>query len=78
MEGIRLWREMQPDIAIVDLAMPGVDGLAVLKELRGDGAMIIVLTAYGDIESAMTALKRGSGADPSPPASAVAEDVFLE
>ncbi len=58
--GIRIWRESKPDVTVVDLAMPEVSGFDVLQELRTDGAMIIVLTAFGDIESAMTAMKLGA------------------
>ena len=58
--GIRIWRESKPDVTVVDMAMPEVSGFDVLQELRTDGAMIIVLTAFGDIESAMTAMKLGA------------------
>ena len=58
--GIRIWRESKPDVTVVDMAMPEVSGFDVLQVLRGDGAMMIVLTAFGDIESAMTAMKLGA------------------
>lgn len=58
--GIRIWKESKPDVTVVDMAMPEVSGFDVLQELRGDGAMIIVLTAFGDIKSAMTAMKLGA------------------
>lgn len=35
-EGIELARLEQPDVALVDLSMPGLDGWNVLKELRAD------------------------------------------
>ena len=59
-EGIRVWRESKPDVAVVDMAMPEVNGFDVLQAIRDDAAMIIVLTAYGDIESAMTAMELGA------------------
>jgi len=58
--GIRIWRESKPDVTVVDMAMPEVSGFDVLQELRGEGAMMIVLTAFGDIKSAMTAVKLGA------------------
>jgi DNA-binding NtrC family response regulator len=58
--GIRIWRESQPDVTVVDMVMPEVSGFDVLQELRSDGAIMIVLTAFGDIESAMTAMKLGA------------------
>jgi len=58
--GIRIWRESKPDVMVVDMVMPEVSGFDVLEELRGDGAIMIVLTAFGDIESAMKAMKLGA------------------
>ena len=59
-EGIRLWREAKPEVAVVDMQMPEVDGFDVLRELRGGGTLVIMLTAYGNIESAMTAMQLGA------------------
>ena len=48
-DGIRLARELQPDLILLDLHMPGVDGFQVLKVLRGEhnfvGTPIVALTA---------------------------------
>jgi DNA-binding response OmpR family regulator len=50
--GVRMFREEQPDIAIVDIAMPGVDGYAVIERIREvegetDHPMpVIILSAY--------------------------------
>jgi two-component system response regulator AtoC len=45
------------DLVITDLRMPRMDGLELLRELRkrGDDVPVIVLTAYGTIESAVEA-----------------------
>ncbi len=50
------------DIVITDLKMPDVDGMAVLekaKETHPD-ALVIVITAYGTVESAVEAMKLGA------------------
>lgn len=50
------------DIIITDLKMPDVDGMAVLekaKETQPD-ALVIVITAYGTVESAVEAMKLGA------------------
>lgn len=59
-EGIRVWKESRPDVAVVDMAMPEVSGFDVMQAINDGTAMIIVLTAYGDIKSATTAMKLGA------------------
>ncbi|MFH0925119.1 MAG: response regulator [bacterium] len=50
------------DIALVDLKMPGIDGIEILRRLRKISSMIeiIMITGHGGIESAVTALKEGA------------------
>ena len=50
------------DLVITDLRMPRMDGLAFLRELRqqGEDVPVIVLTAYGTIDSAVEAMKLGA------------------
>jgi two-component system NtrC family response regulator len=59
-EGIRVWKESRPDVAVVDMAMPEVSGFDVLQAINDGTAMVIVLTAYGDVKSATTAMKLGA------------------
>jgi two-component system, response regulator RegA len=55
-------RDRSPDLVLVDLRMPGMGGLDVVQELRAiDSSMtIIVLTGYGSIPTAISAIKRGA------------------
>jgi CheY-like chemotaxis protein len=62
LEVVRFARETRPDLIILDLHMPGLDGFGALAELRRDrslaGVPIMALTAsamQGDRERAMTA-----------------------
>ena len=50
------------DAAIFDLKMPGQDGLALLKWVSGSNREIgvIVITAYGEVETAVEAMRRGA------------------
>ena len=46
---LELARERRPDIAVLDIGMPGLDGLQVLEQIRGDddlrGMLVLLLTA---------------------------------
>ncbi len=52
----------RPDVVLLDLQMPKLDGLAVLERLRAadETATVVVLTAHGSIERAVTAMKAGA------------------
>lgn len=54
-------RERPPDLALVELHIPGCHGGALLRELRriSPGTKTVVLTAYGSIASAIEALRLG-------------------
>lgn len=58
-EGIRLFEEERPDVALCDLVMPKKDGFEFLKQARAidPTVPVIVITAYGSIESAVTAIR---------------------
>ena len=45
--GLRLARELQPDLIVLDLMLPGMDGYHVLRQLREDGisTAVVILTA---------------------------------
>jgi DNA-binding NtrC family response regulator len=51
-----------PDVALVDMKMPGMDGMQLLKELqvRRPGMPVVLLTAFGSVGSAVDAMKRGA------------------
>jgi DNA-binding NtrC family response regulator len=50
------------DAAIVDIMMPGLDGIATLDELKriDEDLAVIIITAYASVESAISAMKTGA------------------
>ncbi len=55
-------RERRPDLVMVDLRMPEVGGLEIVRALRQADAtaMIVLMTGYGSIDSAVEAVKLGA------------------
>ncbi len=62
-EAIRLATEHKPDIVLLDLMMPGMNGLAVLRTIRSIEALhdiaVILQTAYASRDSVLTAHRTG-------------------
>lgn len=59
---LRLIRELQPDVAVIDLAMPGLDGIEVTKCIVAEGlkARVLVLTMHATEEYAVRLLQAGA------------------
>ena len=61
-EGLRLSKMINPDLIILDLMLPGLDGIEICKNLREDSDVpIIMLTARADENARLQGL--GVGAD---------------
>ena len=63
-EAIQLFRAHRPDITIMDLQMPEMNGLEAIVAIRGEfpGARIVVLTTYAGDVQALRALQAGAHA----------------
>jgi DNA-binding NarL/FixJ family response regulator len=61
-EAIDQARELHPDLVLLDLSMPGMDGLAALPKLRdaAPNAEIVVLTASEDESNLLGAIRAGA------------------
>ena len=61
-EAVRLAVECEPDIVLMDLRMPRVDGVEAIRVLRArrPGIRVIVLTTYSDDRSVLEALRAGA------------------
>jgi DNA-binding NtrC family response regulator len=61
-DGLNLARTMSFDAAIVDMMMPGMDGISTLDELKkiDDDLPVMMITAFASVENAIAAMKRGA------------------
>lgn len=63
-DGLNLAREIQPDLVLLDLMLPGLSGLKVCKELKSDPATasipVIMLTAKGEEEDIIAGFEAGA------------------
>jgi two-component system response regulator RegA len=65
-------REESPELAVVDLRLPGESGLAVVRDLKALDAstVVVVLTGYGSIATAVESIKLGAASYLTKPADA--------
>jgi DNA-binding NtrC family response regulator len=58
-----LLRQHHVDMLLLDIALPGKNGIALLRDLRAQGvaAEVVLITAFADLETAIEALRAGAG-----------------
>jgi DNA-binding NarL/FixJ family response regulator len=63
-EAIELWKKHRPDVTLLDLRMPELDGVSAIKEIRqlDETASIIVLTTFDGDEDIYRAIRAGAKA----------------
>jgi DNA-binding response OmpR family regulator len=59
--GLQQWREIQPDLIVLDIMLPGIDGLSILRNIRleDERLPILILSAKGDIKDKIEGLAYG-------------------
>ena len=59
---IKRWRDVAPDVVLLDLSLPGLDGLEVLAQARhaGLGTPVLILTARGTVWDRIIGLNTGA------------------
>ncbi|HEX7918313.1 MAG TPA: sigma-54 dependent transcriptional regulator [Gemmatimonadales bacterium] len=58
--GLEAYDRMRPDVVLLDLGLPGMDGMQVLERLRERNASVILLTGEADIATAVRAMQLGA------------------
>jgi len=61
--GVDSFRALEADVVLTDLVLPDIDGIEVMKQIReqdGGQTPIILMTAYGSIDSSVRAMKEGA------------------
>ena len=60
-EGIKMWKSDKPDMLLLDVMMPVMDGWAVCREIRAESDVpIIMLTANGETADRVSGLEMGA------------------
>ena len=59
-EAVRLAQELDPDLVVMDVKMPRVDGISAARQITVDGPAVLVLTAFSDKELVEEAAQAGS------------------
>lgn len=61
-EALDILKQHDVDVVMLDLRLPGVDGMETLRRMRREGvtAPVIIMTAYGEVKSAVQAMKLGA------------------
>jgi DNA-binding NtrC family response regulator len=61
-EGLELVDEVSPDVVLLDLRLPDTDGIQILRDLKAryPDIGVIIITAFGQVETAVAAMKHGA------------------
>jgi len=61
-DALRLAREQQPDLVLLDIQLPGISGIEVLEKIKefDEDIIVVMLTAPGGLETAVNAIRLGA------------------
>src|SRR5437016_357758 len=61
-EALQMCRHRQPDLVLMDIGLPGLNGIEITSELRriSPGSKVIILSMYDDEHSVVSAVQAGA------------------
>jgi two-component system response regulator AtoC len=61
-EALQVYSHEKPDLALVDIVLPGIDGIEVLRQIKkqNPAAIVLMMSAYHQVERAVEAMKLGA------------------
>ncbi len=59
-QGVEMAKSLRPDVVLMDLMMPELDGLGALEALKGSGMRVIILTSFLDADKALACIEAGA------------------
>ena len=61
-DGLKLFHDEEPDLVLLDIVLPGIDGVEVLRQIKqaNPNAIVIMMSAYHLVERAVEAMKLGA------------------
>jgi two-component system response regulator AtoC len=61
-DGVRIFQEENPDLTLLDIVLPGMDGVEVLRQIKqiNPGAVVVMMSAYHMVDRAVEAMKLGA------------------
>ena len=61
-EGLKIFNEETPDLALLDIVLPGIDGVEVLRQIKAasPASIVVMMSAYHMVDRAVEAMKLGA------------------
>lgn len=61
-EGLRIFQQEKPDLVLLDIVLPGIDGVEVLRQIKASSpaSIVVMMSAYHMVDRAVEAMKLGA------------------